>query len=137
MGSINNGAFNWSNPEFDTSPFHKWEKEGDSIEGVILDITSHTFPPKDGEAAQTYPVLHLDTVNGPKELTVSGVDLLSKTKAKDPQVGDHYSAAWIGTAGKKRIFLVNLVKGHVFEAMAPKAPNVSTTATGASEQVPF
>lgn len=132
--------YNWADPRFDASPFHKWEKEGDSIEGVIEDITTTTFPAKDDEPEKTYPVLHLDTANGRKELTVSSVDLLQKTKVLNPQIGDYYSAAWVATAGKKRIFIVQSKKLET----APKADSTmagSTPATAApasnQERAPF
>lgn len=102
--------YNWSNPAFDTSPFFKFEAEGDTIEGVITDITETVFPATDTKPEQTCPVLHLDTAQGVRELTIGAVDLLAKTKAKNPQVGDWYSAAWVATAGKKRIFMVIVKK---------------------------
>lgn len=116
--------FNWSDPQFDSSGFHKWVAEGDTIEGVITGMSSFTFPTKgeigmpNYQGPQTYPVLCIDTAAGEKELTVSAVDLLEKTKAKNPQVGDWYSAAWVATAGKKRIFLV-VVKKEATKAAVP------------------
>lgn len=104
------GPFNWSNPQFENSTYHKWTQEGDTIEGVIVGMSTVTFPAKDDQAEATYPVLVIDTAAGEKELTVSGVDLLHKTVKLAPQIGDWYSAAWIATAGKKRIFLVNVKK---------------------------
>lgn len=116
--------FDWNRPEFDSGSFHKWAAEGDTIEGVITGMSSHTFPAKgelgmaDYQGPQTYPVLCIDTAAGEKELTVSNVDLLVKTKAKNPQIGDWYSAAWVATAGKKRIFLV-VVKKETVKAAVP------------------
>lgn len=113
MGS---NTFNWLDPQFQNSSYHKWEAEGDQIEGVIVGVSATTFPAKgnpgdpDYQAPQTYPVLNIDTAAGERELTVSGVDLLQKTRKNNPQVGDWYSAAWVATAGKKRIFLVVVKK---------------------------
>lgn len=108
--------FDWNSPQFQNSSHFKWVNEGDSIEGVIVGMSSTTFPAKgelgmdDYQAPQTYPVLNIDTAKGELELAVSGVDLLQKTRKNNPQVGDWYSAAWVATAGKKRIFLVVVKK---------------------------
>lgn len=132
-------TFDWNRPEFDSSAFHKWVSEGDTIEGVITGMSSHTFPAKgeigtaDYQAPQTYPVLCIDTAAGEKELTVSNVDLLTKTKTKNPQIGDWYSAAWVATAGKKRIFLV------VVRKETSIVPVLETTMPGRdpSPEIPF
>lgn len=113
MGS---GTFDWNSPQFQNSTYFKWNQEGDSIEGVIVGMSSTTFPAKgvpgdaDYSEARTYPVLCIDTALGERELTVSNVDLLTKTIAKNPQEGDWYGAAWVATAGKKRIFTVQVKK---------------------------
>ncbi len=119
--SYDPSGFNWANPQFENAGYHKWTAEGDTIEGVIVGMSTVTFPAKDDDPERTYPVLVLDTAAGEKELTISGVDLLAKTKAKAPQVGDWYSAAWVATAGKKRIFLVN-VRREAEIAPAPRVP---------------
>ncbi len=129
-------SFEWSNPAFDASPFHKWEKEGDTIDGVIEDITTTTFPAKDDEPEKTYPVLHLDTAAGKKELTVSAIDLLQKTKAHNPQVGDWYSAAWIATAGKKRIFVVQVKKAPAQQYAGTTVADLNTNQAALTE-APF
>lgn len=115
MGShMPNDSFNWSDPAYDQGGFHKWNAEGDTITGTVAEIGSHTFQAKgqpgdkDYQAEQTYPVLHLATTRGEKELTVSSIDLLDKTKRANPQVGDVYTAHWVATAGKKRIFTVTV-----------------------------
>lgn len=150
MGS---GTFNWMDPQFQNSSYHKWESEGDTIEGVIVGMSATTFPAKgvpgdsDYQAPQTYPVLCIDTATGEKELTVSGVDLLQKTRKNNPQVGDWYSAAWVATAGKKRIFLVVVKKeaatahptigAGTSQIQAIDADAAKSRAIAQSEQVPF
>lgn len=140
--------FDWNRPEFDSGSFHKWAAEGDTIEGVITGMSSHTFPAKgelgmaDYQGPQTYPVLCIDTAAGEKELTVSNVDLLVKTKAKNPQIGDWYSAAWVATAGKKRIFLVVVKKetepAPVRAAVPTTQQALDAQATGmVNEAIPF
>lgn len=116
-GPMNAGqGFNWSDPAYDQGGFHKWQNEGDTISGVVREIGSHTFEARgvvgsnDYQAAQTYPVLYLQTDRGEKELTVSSIDLLEKTKRANPQVGDTYTAHWVATAGKKRIFTVTVTR---------------------------
>ncbi len=140
MGSINNGDFNWANPQFENSAYFKFLQEGDTIEGVITGMSTVTFPGKEiDEAPSVCPVLILDTSSGEKELTISGVDLLAKTKAKNPQVGDWYSAAWVATAGKKKIYLVHVRKEP---APAPRVPaDIDTRMAGlqaaSQAEVPF
>lgn len=134
-------SFNWNDPTYNTSQYHKWATEGDTIEGVVTGMTTVTFPAKEDQAEQTFPVLILDTAAGEKEVTISGVDLLPKTKAKNPQIGDWYSAAWVATAGKKRIFLV-IVKKMDNEPARAAVPTtqqaIDAQATGmVNTEIPF
>lgn len=144
MGS---NTFDWNSPQFQNSSYHKWNAEGDTIEGVIVGMSSKTFPAKgvpgekDYEAEKTYPVLCIDTAQGERELTVSNVDLLEKTRAKNPQEGDWYAAAWVATAGKKKIFLVTVKKAPDQEyggtPVAALDANQAALTAGATEQAPF
>lgn len=153
MGS---NTFDWNSPQFQNASYFKWNTEGDTIEGVIVGMSTTTFPAKgvpgdpDYQAPSTYPVLAIDTALGERELTVSNVDLLDKTRAKNAQVGDWYSAAWVATAGKKRIFLVVVKKepsttttGHptigagTSQIQAIDADAAKSRAIAQSEQVPF
>ncbi len=108
--------FDWAAPQFQNSSYMKFETVGDSIDGVIVGMSSKTFPgrgvpgEKDYEPDKTYPVLALDTARGEIEVTVSNVDLLAKTKAANPQIGDWYSAGYVALAGKKKIFVVSVKK---------------------------
>lgn len=148
MSATSSTAFGWDNPQFDNSQYFKFTKEGDQISGVIVGISTNTFPAKgnpdepDYQPPATYPVLVLDTATGEREVTISNVDLLAKTKALAPQVGDWYDAAYVATAGKKRIFIVQVKKAPAeplmgatnavhYERTIPQPP------AGATEAIPF
>lgn len=100
----------WLDPRFaQESKFHRWEAPGDTIIGVLRAWSEDEFPEADGKPARPYPVMHLDTANGEKELGLTLADLKAQVFAAQPRIGDTVMAKYLRD-GKPKLFHVEVTR---------------------------
>jgi hypothetical protein len=104
----------WDNPAVRSSgEYVKFEKVGDSVSGVILDQSIHTF--EDGKRAAK---LVIRTAEGDRTLTAGQMQLAAKLTEARPNVGDKLTIRFVGVekrAGGKTLkqFDVAVVRGTI------------------------
>jgi hypothetical protein len=119
--------------------FFKFETPGDKITGNLVEVTSKTFDATDTKPAQTVPVFHLEQNDGSViEVTISYVDLKKQLRDMRPQVGDYLGIKYTRKIDKTMLFDVIKAPGKP-TGTAGKADtsNASTTASEASDEIPF
>lgn len=100
-------TFDWGPHKGGSGEFVKFEQIGDTVEGDIVAIRTHTFDKDKGEVV----LLDLDA-GGPDTVTlaIDKVDLRIKVSEIEPQVGDKLGVRFTGTEktpnGTKKVFAV-------------------------------
>lgn len=100
----------WEDPRFQQdSKFVKWNAPGDTVVGILRGWSEDAFPEEDGKPARPYPVMHLDTAHGEKEMGLTLADLKSQIFAAKPGIGDSVSVKYLRD-GKPKLFHVEVTR---------------------------
>lgn len=127
MGSYN-PAEPWTNPAYEDSKFVKWTAPGDEVIGVLRAWSEGEFAAeeaKDGKPAKearVYPIMHLDTAQGEKELGLTLMDLKAQVFAARPKIGDTVKAKYLRD-GKPKLFHVEVTRAVPVAAPADLPPD--------------
>lgn len=104
----------WDDPAVKpTGDYIKFENVGDTVSGIVLDASIHTF--EDGKRAAK---LVIRTNDGDRTLTAGQMQLAAKLSEARPNVGDKLTISFVGVekrAGGKTLkqFTVAVVRGTV------------------------
>lgn len=138
----NNPNAPWLDERYeDDTPWVKFVNPGDSVIGVLRAWTEGEFPAepaKDGKPAKEarpYPIAHLDTANGEKELSLTLQDLKAQVFAAKPNIGDTIMAKYLRD-GKPKLFHVEVTRAVAPPADPMAGVRIDTAPVGYRPQQP-